>query len=344
MPVLTRRAALAQKSISNVIPNELSTAIISLCETSTKSALCRVSKLFKLLAEPQLYRIVTLPDKAGIISFQAALTANPRYAAWVRNLRIVSPWVISPVDDTMKPINYILQSTTELRWLLLGLAPDYLLTLKRLSFPHLHSLKIHTLDCDQAVIAEFLNRHPTLLHLALFFKPQRRMDALAVANLPNLVTYEGFRTPPRMLNANKLRSIRLRAQDIDDLTCFPRCQDYIIIPGIQGIVKRLKHHLPRIRYCIFDMWISKEWQNLQDFKQLESFGLFFNYECTLETLSDEYRNSFIHSWVKKCPTLQECLLGSFIVCWSLDDGSTADRYRVGHCRMETIFPFRPLDG
>ncbi|KAJ7593780.1 hypothetical protein C8J56DRAFT_421087 [Mycena floridula] len=124
MPV--RRAAWAQKSILNVLPNELTTEIILMCDCSSKAALCRFSKLFKLLAHRSLYQITNLDETANVISFDAALSANSEYGCWVRSLYISG---FCAGQDT---VTRILGCMTELRELSVwGEAADW----KELSLP-----------------------------------------------------------------------------------------------------------------------------------------------------------------------------------------------------------------
>ncbi|KAJ7593816.1 hypothetical protein C8J56DRAFT_422143 [Mycena floridula] len=152
MPVFTRRAALAQKAILNVLPNELTTEIISLCDSSSQAALCCVSKCFKQLAHRRLYQIVCLEDDPGITSFDRVVSKNPQYAGWIRNL------TINPSKTSVLDLTNILQGTTELCHLSLELpavVPDW----ARLSFPRMKILRFYGYDkTDQAVLWSFLNR------------------------------------------------------------------------------------------------------------------------------------------------------------------------------------------
>ncbi|KAJ7584813.1 hypothetical protein C8J56DRAFT_1166084, partial [Mycena floridula] len=112
MPVITRRGVLAENSILNILPNELTTEIISLCDSNTQAALCRVSRLFQQFANRRLYQIMSLKSKPAIISFDKVVSDIPQYAAWVRDLSIRYP---SSVDVTQaKACDHILQSIREM--------------------------------------------------------------------------------------------------------------------------------------------------------------------------------------------------------------------------------------
>ncbi|KAJ7593890.1 hypothetical protein C8J56DRAFT_884645 [Mycena floridula] len=162
MPVLTRRAALAQKSILNALPNELTTEIIRLCDSSSQVALCRVSKLFKQLAHRWLYRIVWLKQNPQVVAFEAILSANPQYAAWVRSLTSLS--------TDRYHIPGILKSTTELSQLSVNSLD--VIYLDQLSLVQLQFLSIrgYVITSHQLfILTSFLNRHPAISHLAVSF-------------------------------------------------------------------------------------------------------------------------------------------------------------------------------
>ncbi|KAJ7583206.1 hypothetical protein C8J56DRAFT_204243 [Mycena floridula] len=207
MSVLVSCTGFEEELILGVLPNELTNEIIALCDTRSKAALCRVSKFFYQLAHHSLYQLVAIRDKQ-IQSFDKALATNPEYATWVRNLRIC--WSREP--DDMRAIDRILQASKELRELSLEWL-DQLPDLNRLSFPHLHTLNIASQAYasgtqGQAVLAAFLNRHRTLLHLSLRLYLQQQIMKASAIDLPNLLTYRGsYNSPPSILiNPAKLSS------------------------------------------------------------------------------------------------------------------------------------------
>ncbi|KAJ7575148.1 hypothetical protein C8J56DRAFT_1124313 [Mycena floridula] len=256
MPVDTRRATRAQKSILNVLPNELTTEIIALCDTRTQVALCLVCKLFKQLAYRQMHRIVRLHHhRENVISFLKVISDNPQNAAWVYELSIVSSY---GDDVDFEAVDSLLLRLTELRTLSLEWRqkrPDF-----AFFFPRLCLLKLNgRINVDSnPVFTAFLNRHPTLVELDLsLVRSDARIEPLPV-ELPNLVVYiGGYTKPPRILkNTNKLRSVRVLEMHLDDLTLLPTCQD-IVIPenllehqDLQVVFERLKDHLPRLKCCL----------------------------------------------------------------------------------------------
>ncbi|KAJ7593821.1 hypothetical protein C8J56DRAFT_1043605 [Mycena floridula] len=183
MPVLTRRAASAQKSISNaVFPTELTIEIISLCSNSSQATLCRVSKLFKRLAQRLLYQIVYLDERSKAISFKAALSANP--TIW--NLGEKSQDICRVTGHIVAGI---LKSTKELRQLTVDW--EDVSQWEKLSFVHLRILSIHDRGFHQeSLVAAFVKRHPALSHLAVAFGSANSSRPLRI-DLPNLTTFEG---------------------------------------------------------------------------------------------------------------------------------------------------------
>ncbi|KAJ7619894.1 hypothetical protein B0H17DRAFT_1340776 [Mycena rosella] len=71
--VLTRRA---HKAISRWLPNETITEIVQAAPRSDQASLCRVSKLFRDLCLPILYRVVELEADASVADFGATVLSN----------------------------------------------------------------------------------------------------------------------------------------------------------------------------------------------------------------------------------------------------------------------------
>jgi hypothetical protein len=69
MPVLTRRAATASKSIIRWLPNEILTAAMCNCPTADLAAFCKTSRLLRNIATPLLYRDVTISEISQIKAF-----------------------------------------------------------------------------------------------------------------------------------------------------------------------------------------------------------------------------------------------------------------------------------
>ncbi|KAJ7593809.1 hypothetical protein C8J56DRAFT_422034 [Mycena floridula] len=311
MPILSLPAALVQKSIINVLSSELMTEIIVLCNSSSQAALCCVSKVFKQLAQRWLYQIVCLDQAQSLNSFHAALSANPQYGAWVRNLAIAG-----------YPTGYrtagILENTKALRHL--SVRWEHAHEWEKLSFAHLGSFSItgYTIidNSYQSLIPSFLNRHPTISHLAVSFS-SAYFPRILRADLPNLIAFQG---DPNILGKTpKLRSVRLALTALSDLSIlerFPSCQNIRVhvshhLAGryhIQDFFRRLP--LRQLKSCMLidcnHNYSSPEFKSifsneLSRFKQLESF-------CLITYLGQEGPDdcaSTIRSWLENCPSLQE---------------------------------------
>ncbi|KAJ7573571.1 hypothetical protein C8J56DRAFT_511370 [Mycena floridula] len=360
MPVVTRRAALAQRSILNVLPNELTTEIISLCDCGNQAALCRVSKRFKELAHRLLYQIVDIEDVSSVISFDRVVSDNPQYATWVRELIIGIPDDgASGTDvDALDATNRILQSTTELRVLVMHWWKTDIISFQTFSFPHLHILKLSgdaIFEPEQPNIAPFVSRHPTISQLVTYlFDDRDNVHPAPLINLPNITRYQGM-SLDFLANTPKLRSAHLLITKPDALNVFARfcgCQDLgVDIDSFEPQVIRdlfdcLQRHLPHLKsfflYTHFAFNLSS-YQNLvqeglSGLKQLESFGLVNSRFFNVNIVNDNDLNSIVDLWLKSCPTLQECLIE--------DSGRERFRYevvrskaqrRIKLCRMETLF-------
>ncbi|KAJ7593769.1 hypothetical protein C8J56DRAFT_925141 [Mycena floridula] len=321
MSVLTRRAALAQKSILNVLPNELTAEIISLCDSPSQAMLCRVSKHFKQLAQRPLYQIVDLATvtAARVISFDIALSANPQYGAWVRNLDITAYCV----DQIQDKFTRILGSVPDL----LQLTVDWAAApaLEKSTFPHLRILTINNIRSAshyEPLITAFLNRHPTISHLAVSWGPLNPWPKTMRIDLPNLTVFRGdlniLGCAPKLLSVYFIPST---PADSDVFARFPNCQDLHIFMStqftkqyhVQDIFKRLP--LPHLKSCmLIDLYTNYRPSELEsilagDFaclEELESLCL------VLYTVADYDHASTIGSWVKSRPSLQEGALLSKI--------------------------------
>ncbi|KAJ7593777.1 hypothetical protein C8J56DRAFT_1160552 [Mycena floridula] len=324
MPVLAGHPILAQtSSILNVLPNELTTEIISLCDSRSQAALCRVSKHFQQLAHRRLYQIVSLDDSANVISFDAALSANSEYGSWVRNLHIMGSRSRAGEDRMTR----ILKSMTKVRRLSMWWANT--LDWKELSLPELRILKLSGFPHTD-IITAFLNRHPKISHLAVCYPPVPQSRMLRV-DLPNLTAFQGA---VKVLGHNpKLRAVRLDVialEDLDILQRFPTCQDIHISVSshstaqhAKGVLKRLP--LPNLKSCMlagyFSTYSSSELKSILvgDFpclKQLESFCVY------MREFDRDERDSIVESWLKTCTSLQECAL------LNSSPNDSAGRYKI----------------
>ncbi|KAJ7593885.1 hypothetical protein C8J56DRAFT_1160630 [Mycena floridula] len=346
MPVLTRRATLAQKSILNVLPNELTTEIIWLCDSSSQAALCRVSKLSKQLAHRLLYHTARLNLPRKFVSFHAGLSANPQYGAWVKNID-AGKW--HPLfSDRSACVTAILNITTELHQL--TVCAEDVPYLETMSFAHLRILTIKGYPSYDylSLFTSFLNCYLAISHLAVNFTYPIPSE-IPRADLPNLATFDG-RDLNLLGHTPRLISMQIsitQPEDLDVLARFPSCLNIRIYADrlvrmyhVQDVLKRLP--LPHLKSCMILDYDSESFSRLESviaeelsrFKQLESFCLVIS---AVKGSGD--RASTIESWLKSCPSLQECALLDSTRArtgrYKVVDGKVQPTAEL--CRMEKIF-------
>ncbi|KAJ7579753.1 hypothetical protein C8J56DRAFT_963535 [Mycena floridula] len=339
-------------SILDVFPNEITIQIIHWCDSTSQAALCRVCKEFKQLAQPQLYRVVNV-EPTNALKFDKVLRENPQYTSqWLTKLTIH----LFPMID-LDSTNRFLRCTSELCQLSVEWQGQ-MLDFGELFFPHLCILKLHQHGFkyppdsgDQALIAKFINSHPSLLHL--FVSVSSRLPKGSI-DLPNLITFaSSYNAPPEiMLSLDKLRGLRLRIPELDDLMLWPLCQDVIVEMLYQSgtvqvpeVLQRLRHHLPHLKSCLLialEMLQPRFAEDLSLFHELESFGLIIP---RLNFADDrQYRDLMIQTWSESCPSLQECVFINSLYerggRYKIVDGKPQPTRQP--CRAETVFPF-PID-
>ncbi|KAJ7601194.1 hypothetical protein C8J56DRAFT_912403 [Mycena floridula] len=333
---MSTSAGIAQKSILDVFPNELTMHIISLSNTSSQASLCRVCKLFKQLTIREMYQIVHLGNDDLAISFADVISDNPQYGVWVKELTIL---VLRDYDSADNPSNRILPRLSELRKLSLaydtGGRPDFG------SF----SIDGYVDRREPNIFKAFLNRHPTLLYLDARVSSPAPLKTSPLVELPNLVVWRGLFVlrPRNLMNSNKLTSVWLHSDELDDLASFPACQDVVVqirqSPSIQDIFKGLKHQLPNLKCCLrHSFWLLDLptyilIEELSGFKQLESFGV-------VAPAGDPNDLPLIQSCLTSCPNLQECVFMNSFSYYSKGRYRIVDRKAVPMawpCRIEAIF-------
>ncbi|KAJ7581451.1 hypothetical protein C8J56DRAFT_960068 [Mycena floridula] len=203
--------------------------------------------------------------------------------------------------------------------------PDW----ERLSIHCIESLRLdifgHFLASDTAQLWSFVSRHQTVSHLVLLVL-SLEYHTLAPFHKPidflNLITYRGI-SANILGSCPQLRSLNLIGQDLDalDRGRLPRCQDLMIFmeneteQAVQDIFNSVTQRLPDLQYFFLNseqgINLSAEQgckslvdEGLSGLRKLESFGLFMREHSVIT----EDLDSLINSWVKICPTLQECLL------------------------------------
>ncbi|KAJ7575151.1 hypothetical protein C8J56DRAFT_977233 [Mycena floridula] len=301
----------AQQSICDILPNELTIQIMSLCARGSQVDMCLVSKHFKDLAEQLLYQ--------NIISFDKALSAiSLQYGSWVKDLSICP----NRGDSTrleINAINRILQTTTELHQLTLKWCEE-MPDLEKLRFPQLRILHLAGYpknDDENVIVASFVNLHPDISHLVAFWRDLTPSASDALINLPNLITYRGL-SPNVVGKTPKLRSARftIAERDVTYLARLPRtCQDIVIESQLRWhitpLFTLLNQYLPKIKsFMLIDrsfpgvVHLSTISDLLSIFNHLESFAVVVPHPADYSADDEE----IVQSWADRCPTLQECAL------------------------------------
>ncbi|KAJ7593759.1 hypothetical protein C8J56DRAFT_1022667 [Mycena floridula] len=305
MPVLTRHAVLTQKSILIVLPDELTTEII-LCDCSTLAA---------FLAHGALYQIARFDLPQKVISLDAALSANPQYGAWVRNL--------DKIDRDFSSLTDILRSTKELRQLSVDW-PEVCYS-GSLSFAHLrilnisgYTIGIHHPSHHLTLVAAFLYRHPAVSHLAISFSSPAQSWTQKL-DLPNLIALQGHldvlgNAPTYALyvvesSHSTIWTFSLASRNVRTSAFSSRTRELATNIRFRTSLKRLP--LPHLKSCMFVDYSctysssalkSTLADELSGFKQLESF-------CLVTMKCDSHvHSSIVQSWLKSCPSLQEGVL------------------------------------
>ncbi|KAJ7589030.1 hypothetical protein C8J56DRAFT_29602 [Mycena floridula] len=370
MPALS----VLDQSFLNVFPNEIILQFISFCDISSQVALCRVCQLFQQLAVPWLYQTVELDDhpSRNTIRLFVSSTSISGHQQYTVFLSIKTDH--TKQEETEHAINCILLKTTGLRGLRLtrNWIGDFHLppAFETSSFPHLRILDFGLSPteiqwCQEGPsLGSFINRHPSISHLALPRTPLALPSAqLTPINLPNLILYSGPITSlDRLENTDKLQSVKLDVNindsEWDVLARFPACQDvHLIFPEpmeeveeIQDIFRILKQLFPDLKslslihtgFCLrarvrelLDSLLAEE---LVGFNQLESFG--FGANLFDEMNHPDFHPPIIASWVEACPTLQAVSI--FLRGWDDPEG----RYKIVDkkaeptsepCRLEKLF-------
>ncbi|KAJ7687267.1 hypothetical protein B0H17DRAFT_1136390 [Mycena rosella] len=170
--LLTRRA---NKAISRWLPNEIITEIVQAAPRSDQASLCRVSKLFRDLCLPILYRVVDLQANASVAEFGHTVLSNPALAGLVRSYSVgpsMSMNDVSPILVDSSKAFVRLEALSIHRRLLTETGLENLL---RWTFPHLVRCNLSLVSSGYShtephTLASFLIRHSGLekLHIRDF--------------------------------------------------------------------------------------------------------------------------------------------------------------------------------
>ncbi|KAJ7692946.1 hypothetical protein B0H17DRAFT_1179220 [Mycena rosella] len=177
-------------SIIRWLPNEILSETMSCLSKRELVALCKTSHLMNDLATPLLYRDISLTTVSSIETFIStaktyAGSAQSR-SRHVRGFSIINPELNVPPDLVADMISVLSDSRhlQVLEFLANVIPPDLPL---HAHFPNLTTFRY--LAYPQ--ISAFLNRHPTIISLALYRPGAARVEPVDSILLPNLVTYTG---------------------------------------------------------------------------------------------------------------------------------------------------------
>ncbi|KAJ7576693.1 hypothetical protein C8J56DRAFT_398488 [Mycena floridula] len=273
----------------------------------------------------EIVELVLEHDGKSIASFHASISAEPQCAGWIRALALtIAHDRVSITHERQQRIAQIIQKTAELRHLrvLAALISEYFMTS---CFRHLRALHIlesgfgHSLSPSSFIL--FLNRHPTISHLAI---ASLQFDRKLV-DLPNLVALQWLGSVDNLCsfqNCKRLSAlwfIMKESDTLDNLAYFPACHGVMIMLAnvdnptayLTRIFSGLRHHLPSLQSLFFVFSSQFEASTVQriilaelaHFDQMECFGI---YVSEVQQFGQDTRN-MINSWIDTCPTLRHCL-------------------------------------
>ncbi|KAJ7687645.1 hypothetical protein B0H17DRAFT_1180796 [Mycena rosella] len=227
--VLTRRA---HKAISRWLPNETITEIVQAAPRSDQASLCRVSKLFRDLCLPILYRVVDLEADASVADFGDTVLSNAALAGLVRSYSVNYPR--AGMSIAAKSLSPILVNSSKTFVRLEALSINFVLltdtdieTLLRWTFPHLVRCSLgtassHWSDTEQQdTLASFLIRHPELENLRIQAFPYALERSSEAVRIP-LLRLQQLRCPSRIIPsivAPRIKRVKMYWDDggLDDV-------------------------------------------------------------------------------------------------------------------------------
>ncbi|KAJ6548169.1 hypothetical protein DFH09DRAFT_1169906 [Mycena vulgaris] len=194
------------EAITEWLPNEIITEILEATTKTDQASLCRVSRLFRELCVPVLYRTVQLRHLTGALAFCLALIESPSRGQFIRSFSFYSA---SP--DRMSTSRLLLDS--------INLMPrlEHLTThtrelLRTCTVPSLVSCRIGFKSGIEAdVLASFLARHPNLTRARVdVYARFGSTPSLPIA-LPYLERFDGpaYLVPLMLPVVRRLREARL---------------------------------------------------------------------------------------------------------------------------------------
>ncbi|KAJ6510758.1 hypothetical protein C8R45DRAFT_965109 [Mycena sanguinolenta] len=267
--VLTRRGYQQQMEISRWLPNEVLAHVIQHSPKADQAALCRVSKLFRDLCLPVLYRVVRIQNPSYITSFCSGIIENPSRAQAVRSftlgLRYQDSRINIRCDLVLAALKLMLRSDhlsisgstlDNHHWAIL-LEEAYLPELISCDFWIPNVLPTPPLH----LLALFFARHSTLKRVQFHSGCDLVASQSVRVSLPNLEFYKGDADFIPAINAIGLKEVLLTfysGDDVDKIIVALSCMTKLDSPfvsshssgswlALRQIVTSVSHHMKHTR-------------------------------------------------------------------------------------------------
>ncbi|KAJ6548182.1 hypothetical protein DFH09DRAFT_1367018 [Mycena vulgaris] len=339
--VLTRRA---YKAISRWLPNEIITEIVRAAPPNDQASLCRVSKLFRGICLPILYRAVGLATYTSLVAFCSTISSNSLVAQLVRSFEV--SYIMVPPGRI--PIGRLFVDSSKALLRLRGfsipaslLADGYSQELLGWTFPHLVRCRIGahagwSTTEEENTLASFLFRHPglktirvedfdnlevwssaqgriPLLHLQHLKCPVAILPSIRASNLTRVTLEWHYSDSPADVERTIIALQSMTRPDIPFICSNDACDN-----AFAEIMTSLSIHIPHLRTLHMRLyWSSKSNEEiighvmkcLPRFTSLIffSFQIVFDYNDTFWDTEAEDQTE-VQGLGDACPTLEACCL------------------------------------
>ncbi|KAJ7584633.1 hypothetical protein C8J56DRAFT_951474 [Mycena floridula] len=331
--VLTRRARQAQNSPLLILPTEIFSEIISQCDRNSKLAMCTVSKFFHQLADPLLYEVVNFDCAHTLFLFAKRLTVYPQCAQWVKAMTIQEMPCIHEdyrpdFDDPETIITHIFKAATALRELHIVVHDHVQEMWKSWSLPSLRTLDVIGDSSDVEYLhvkpmLSFLGNHPEITQTRFLCPLPQTLSPIL---LPNLSVFSGL----DHVLSNVLQNNPCNLQVVELIVCYHGTAEMMealaVCPRLTTLTIRLSgdededvgsqalHHvscsLPRLTCLAIVARVGLKSKDVQESVRESLVALkalrYFGYLYPGPTVGNSMRQRIANTWLKACPTLQEC--------------------------------------
>ncbi|KAH8118847.1 hypothetical protein DFH11DRAFT_704260 [Phellopilus nigrolimitatus] len=181
-------------SESQTIPVEIFYHILENVPRNSLTSVARANTSLNEVSEKLIYRHLELTTIPQALRCFQTLQEKPSAAQSVREFVIMINGPRNHVVDFGPLLNSALRSLTHLTALHLAIEGPYASSLDKCTFPRLTAFSsIVDLSPDWLPMADFLNRHPTIINLCIGGESPGQSFALAPSALPALQAYMGSR-------------------------------------------------------------------------------------------------------------------------------------------------------